>query len=152
MQGRESPLAKAVVEYPADELERLVGVAQAVTMSHEEYLAVDLCSQRLVVQDDAALFFQILLGPDVVVAGEVMYLDAHIGQLRQFAEEAGVAFGHHVTVFIPEVEHVAEQIDGGRLLLNTVEEAHQPALLHPAVFNSPRTEVSITEKIYIFHK
>ena len=73
------------MENPSDELERLVGVAQSVSMSQEEHFSVNLGGQRLFVKDDTTLLFQLVVGPDVVVACEVVYFDAHIRQFRQFA-------------------------------------------------------------------
>ena len=62
-----------------DEFETLVGVAQSVAMSQEEYLTVDLCSQRLLMQYHATFLLQIIIGPDIMIACEVMHLDTHVG-------------------------------------------------------------------------
>ena len=57
-----------------------------------------------------------------VIAGEEVYFHAHIRQFGQLAEKAGVTFGHDRAEFVPEVEHVAQQIYGSRLMFDTVEE------------------------------
>jgi hypothetical protein len=62
-----------------------------------------------------------------------------------------VAPRHHVLVLVPEVEHIAQQVDGTRLLLDTVEESHQPPFLHPLVSNGPRTKVGVAKEIDWFH-
>ena len=81
MEGRECPLADAVVEDALKQLETLVGVAQPVTVGQEEYLAVNLRRLRLLMQDDTALLLQVFVGPDVVVARKVVYFDTQVGQL-----------------------------------------------------------------------
>ena len=107
MEGREGPLTGAVVEDALDELETLVGIAQTVTMREEEDLTVEFGGFRLLVEDDTALLFKIAVSPNVVVACEVMHLDAHIGEFGDLAQKTGEALGHYIFIFVPEVEHVA---------------------------------------------
>jgi len=148
MQGGEQHLTDLVVEDALDELEVLVRVAHAVAMRQIEDFPVYLGCLRLLVQHHATLFGQIGIGPDVVVAREVVHLDPHIGQFGDFAQEARKALRYHVAIFIPEVEHVAQQIDGSRLRLDGIEKTHQTAFLHAAMRNSQRTEVSVAKEIY----
>lgn len=143
MYHAEEALAYAVVEHAADKLELMVGVAQSVAMGEIEHLAVDVHRLGLFMENHSTFLLQIAVHPDVVVAGEVMHLHTHVGQLRQFAQEARVALGHHILVFIPEVEHIAEQIHGGSFMLDVVEESHQAALMHPAVVDGKRPEVGV---------
>ena len=151
MKGREKMLAKAVMEDRANDLERLAGVAQAVAMCQIEYLSVELYGLWLLVEYDTTLALQVVIGPDVVVACEIVHLDTHISQLGNLTEETGEALRHHIAVFVPEVEHIAQQIDGSCLVLDTIEEPYQPTFLHTLVVNGPRTEVSIRQKIDILH-
>ena len=88
-------------------------------------------------QDYAAFFFKVAERPDVVVAGEEVHLYAHVRQFGQLAQKACVAFGHDVFVLIPEVEHVAQKVYGGGLVLYVVKEAHQPSLLRACVVDGP---------------
>ena len=118
------------MEYALDELEALVGVSQPISVSQEEYLSIKFNGLWLLVQDNAALFLQIPVCPDVVVAREVVHFHAHICQLRYFSEETGEALGNHIAVFVPEVEHIAQQVDGSGLGLDAVKEPYQPSLLH----------------------
>ncbi len=96
-------------------------------------MAVDFGGLGLLMQNDATLLSQIAIGPDVVVAREIVYLDPHVGEFGELAKEAGVAAGHYIFILIPEVEHVAQQVDGGSLLLDAVKESDQTALLHTLV-------------------
>lgn len=133
MDGGEHKLAYLTVEEGTEELEFLVGITQSVAMGKQEYLAIDLGGERLLVQDNATLLLQVVEGPDVVIACEVVYLNAHIRQFRQFAEETGISTRHDILELIPEVEHVAKEIYGGSLVLDAVEKPDQPALMHAAV-------------------
>ena len=80
MQRVEQHLARAVVEYALYELEAAVGVAQSVAVRYVEHLVVDLYRLGFGVHDKATLLFEVAVGPDVVVAGEVVHLHAHVGQ------------------------------------------------------------------------
>ena len=101
--------------------------------------------------NESALVLQVSVCPDVVVAGEEMHLHTHVGQFGQLAEEARVALRHHVAPLAPEVEHVAEEVDGARLCLYAVKETNQPSLLRAAVVDGPRAKVGIAKEIYVFH-
>ena len=107
MERRESPLTGAIMKNTLDKFEALIGITQPVAMCQEEDLAIKLSGLRLLVEDNTALLFQITVSPNVVVACEVMHLDTHIGEFGEFSQEAGEALGHHIFVFVPEVEHVA---------------------------------------------
>lgn len=81
MDGIEKTLASAVVEHRLQELKLLVRVAQSIAMRQEENLVVYLHGLWLVMHDNAALFLQVAVGPEVVVASEEMYFHTHVGQL-----------------------------------------------------------------------
>ena len=151
MKRAEQHLAEAVVEYTLYELELAVGVAQSVAVRQIEHLVVYLHRLRTCMYYHSALVVQITVRPNVVVAREVVHLNAHVGKLRQFAEEARVALGHRITPLIPEVEHVAQKIYGTCLGLYRVKKTHKPALLSAAVFYSPRPEVGVRKEIYVLH-
>ena len=85
MERREEPLAHFVMKDGTNDFERLVGVAHAVTMSQEELLAVNLGGFGLFVQDNTAFLFQVFVGPDVVVACEIVHLDTHVSQFGELA-------------------------------------------------------------------
>lgn len=80
-----------------------------------------------------------------------MHLYTHVRQLRQFAEETGEPFRYHIFIFVPEVEHVAQQIDSPRFLLDTVEKANQPPFLHTLMRNGKRPKVGIGKEIDVLH-
>ena len=151
MQTREEPLAYLVMENGTDELKRLVGVAHAVTVSQEELMAIDLGGLGLLVQDDATLLLQIVVGPDVMVARKVVHLDTHIRQFRQLTQEAGKTLRYHIFIFVPEVEHIAQQVDSRSLLLDAVKETYQAALLRALVGHCQRAQVGVGKEIDVLH-
>ena len=95
------------MEDAPDEFETFGRIAQTVAMCQEEDLAIELGGLRLLVEDDTTLLFQIAISPDVVVACKVMHLDTHIGEFGDFSQKTGEALGHHIFIFVPEIEHVA---------------------------------------------
>ena len=143
MQRTEQRLARTAVEYTAQELEARVGIAQSVAVREVEHLVVNLHCLRLRVYRHAAFVVQIAVGPDVVVARKEVHFYAHVGEFGYFSEEARVAFGHDIAVFVPEIEHVAKQIYGACLGLYGVKEPYKPPLLRAAVVYRPRTEVGV---------
>ena len=152
MERAEEHLAGAAVEDAAYEFEVAVGVAESVTVGEIKHAVVDFDGLGLGVHDDATLLLQVAVGPDVVVAREVVDLYAHVGQFRQLTEKAREAFRHHVAPFVPEVEHVTEQIYGACLCLYGVKKSHEPPLLRAAMVYRPRTEVGVAKEIYVLHE
>ena len=99
----------------------------------------------------AAFLFEIVVLPEVVVADEIVNLHAEVGEFADFAEQSREALGHGVAVLVPEVEHVAEEVDGRGLVLDGVEEVHQSPLLGAGMGNGQAAEVGIGEEIYVLH-
>ena len=71
---------------------------------------------------DVHLVLQVVEQPHVVVADEEVQLDAFVGQLGHAPQQPHVAFGHHVAVGEPKVEHVAEEHHHGGILLYAVQQ------------------------------
>ena len=85
MHGVEQTLAQMVVKHLAQQLELGVGVAEAVAVCEEEHLVAYLCGERTGVYRHAALLLKVAVCPDVVVAGEEVYLHSHVGELGYLA-------------------------------------------------------------------
>ena len=152
MQGGEEALHRAAVEQQAQQLEARIGVAQAVAVGQVELLAADFGGQRLAVQDDATLPFQVVAAPDVVVADEEVHFHPEVRQLGHLAQEARVALGHDGLELVPEVEHVAQQVDGRSLVLDAVQEADQAAFLCPSVGDGEGAQMGVGEEVDVLHK
>ena len=50
-------------------------------MGEIEHLVVNLCRLRFGMYDKPTFFLKVTVCPDVVVAGEEMYLHSHVGKL-----------------------------------------------------------------------
>ena len=100
-------------------------------MAHAEALVADVESIGLAQLDQAQLL-QVAEGPDVVVALEEIQFYARIHQVGEGAQRAGIAPGNHVTVFVPEVKNIPQQVQGqcfGRVdSLEELDECAFPAL------------------------
>ena len=147
----EQPLAQRAVENASQEAVFGVWVAQTVAMGHVEDAVVNLGGHGRLVDLDATLLLEVAVGPEVVVAGKKVYLYAAVGEFGELAEKSGVALGHHVAVLVPEIKHIAQEIDGGSLVLDAVKKPHQPALVHPGVGDGERAQVGIREEIDVLH-
>ena len=99
----------------------------------------------------SALALEVSIGPQVVIASKVVYFNAVVGQLGKIAKEACKPFRHSQSIFVPKVEHVAEQVDSRRFVLDFVEEAYEATFLCALVIHCPGAEMGIGKEIYIFH-
>ena len=149
MDHAEESLTCTVVEDAADEKELAVVVAKGIAVSQIEKLAVDFCRQRFVVHYHSTFVLKVAEHPNIVIACEVVYLDTHVGKLREFPEEACVTLRNGISPLVPEVEHVAKKIHCCRAVLYLVKETHQSSLLLALVVNCPRAEVGVRQNIYV---
>ena len=141
----EQTLAEAVVENAPKQLELDRRVAKPITMGKEKDLVANLRGKRLTMENDAALLLQIAVGPYIVVAREEMHLHTKVGQFRELAEEASATLWHDILVFVPKVEHIAQEIDCARLVLDA-------PLLCAAVRDGPRPKMGIGKEIDVLHR
>ena len=81
-------------------------------MSKIELFSIDLSSQWFTVHNDTTLFGKIISAPNIMVTGKEMYFYSHIRQLGNFPQETGVTLRYDQPEFIPEVEHISQQING----------------------------------------
>ena len=122
-------------------------------MCEVEEFAVDFAGGGcFAVQYDAAFLFEVVEHPHVVVAGEVVDLHAVVGEFGDFSEESCEAPWHGLTVFEPEVEHVSEEVYGGGLVLDAVEEVDESAFLCTAAADGLGAQVGIAEEVDRFHQ
>ena len=120
-------------------------------MGQIEDLSADFQSAWLTMDDDAALFLQIIQHPHVVITAEIVHLHTQVSQFADFAQETGIAPGHHLLILEPEVEHVAHHINSLSLLLDLVEEIDQTPLLCASVLDGTASQMGIADKVYILH-
>ena len=148
----EQTLAETVMKHLAQELKLMVGVAQPIAVRQEENLVGYLGGFGFRVHRHATFLLQIAVGPDIVIARKEVHLYAHISKFRYLTQETRVTFRHHIAIFVPEVEHIAQQIYGRSLMLYAVEKTHQASFLCASVRYGPRSKMGIAKKIYIFHR
>ena len=151
MNASKKPLANRIVEDRAKQTKLAAGVTQSVAMSKQEYLVAQLDGYRFGMHNHSTLLLEIILAPHIVVTREEVHLDAHVCQFANLAKDSGVPLRHHILVLVPEVEDIAQEIDGLRLILNLVKESHQPAFLLPCMRNGLTAQMGIGKEIYVFH-
>ena len=139
------------MEHGAEEAKRTVGRPETVAVCQIKHLTINFQCGALAVDGHAAFLFKIVVHPEVVVAREEMHLHAHVGQFADFSKQARVALRDDVFIFVPEVENVAQEINGIRLMLDAVEKIDQAALLSSGVWNGQTAQVGVGEEIDIFH-
>ena len=138
MKHREEELQCLAAKHSTKHLELPISIAQSIAMCQVELLAIDFTSHRLAVDDDSTFLFQIVTTPNVVIANEEMYFHAQVGEFGNLAEETCVTLRHYQLELIPEIKHIAQQIDSTRLVLDAVKEVHQSAFLRTAMFYGTR--------------
>ena len=130
----------------------MIGAAQPIAVRKEEHLIGYLGGFGFSVHRHATLLLQVAVGPNIVIACKEVHLNPHICQFRYLAQETRVPFRHHIAIFVPEVEHIAQQIHGRSLVLYAIEKAHQASFLCAGMRYGPRSKMSIAKKIYILHR
>ena len=78
MDGGEKELTHLVVEQETQELELFVGIDKTVDVGKEEYLSVNLSGKWTLVQYHSTFLSEIVVCPDVMIAGEVVYLHPQV--------------------------------------------------------------------------
>ena len=111
VQGGEKHLRPMLAEDSFHEFVPVVAGAQAVSVAQAEAFAAYLHHMRLLQLDHAQLL-EVVEGPEVVVALEEVHFYAGVNEVRDGPQHADAALGHHVAVFVPEVEDVAQQVQG----------------------------------------
>lgn len=81
--------------------------------------------------------------PHIVVAREEMDLDTTVAHLGDLSKEAHVPTGDDCTVFEPVVEHIPEEVDRTRFILDASQPAHQALLYGTRIRMIARPQVGI---------
>ena len=82
---------------------------------------------------NATLFFKITIGPQVVISCKKVHLYPTISEFTELSEKTSEAFWHNITILIPKVKHISEQVNCRSFVLDTIEKTHQPTLLRAAM-------------------
>ena len=116
-------------------------------MVEEETLSGNVLNHRTVDHRDAEFGWQIVENPDVVVANKPIYFHAEVGKLRDFSEKPRESSRHHIAVFIPIVEDVAEEVYFFSRVFNRVEKRHHAPLVVERRVKLARSKMEIGEEI-----
>lgn len=152
MKTGEEAAQKAAVENGTEAGELPIAIAKSVAVGQIKRASHDFRGEGGCVDRYAAFFMQIVIDPQVVVAGKEVDFDALVGQFRELAEEAGVALGNYGAELIPEVEHVAQQIDAACIVADVFKEVHEPTFLRATVRNGQGAEMGIGYEIGFLHE
>lgn len=118
---------------------------QAVSVAQVERFAVSDDGAWLVMDFRSGHFPQSSEGPEVMVAGEEMDMNALPGQFLQFfAERSILPFGFVVMKILhPEIEHIAEHVDGYGVLAHHLEHVDHFFLMRPATLNGQASQMCV---------
>ena len=113
----------------------------SVAVAEVEGLAIAADGTGLKMNLHARHFGQSAEGPEVVVPDEVMDVDAAADEAADlFHERMELAFFRIVdVVFKPEIEHVAEHVDGHGIFAHHLEHVDEFFLVRPAAFDRQTT-------------
>ena len=111
MHPTESPLQKGGSEDFFDALVAVITGPESIAVPNHACKAIEIANDGVAVQLHAKFFFEVSIGPEVVVAGVVMHGNSAICHAGDGAEQACAAFGNGVLVLVPKVEDVSDQMD-----------------------------------------
>ena len=127
MQHAEKDLKETAMEDAADDSVAKRNVSESVTVSEAESNPGDIHDTWLF-KTFHAEFLKVAVGPDVMVSREEIYIHSAVHEFLQGGECADISFRNHITVFIPEVPDVAEQIDRFGVFRQGTQEVGETAL------------------------
>ncbi len=117
----EQELRNLAREHPFDDGIADTLAAEAVAVTHIDTLAANLHQPRLAKYLDAKFVVEVVIMPNIVVAGEIIHLDARLHEFGNFCEETVKTLGNHVVPFVPIVKNVAQKIQRLGVGLDEIE-------------------------------
>ena len=128
---------------------QVAGGYDAVTMCEVESTPMDSGGEGRAVDKDTRLAGKPPESPDVVVANEIVYLYAAVCQAFESGKERTVCLFARVApeVLVPEVEHVAQQVDARGILSHGAQQCHQAGLVFVGVRYGKGTEMGVRQEV-----
>jgi hypothetical protein len=127
MQHTEKELGQPVMEQtskkPVPEWDR----TQTVSMTKAESLTGNLHDTWLYETYHTQLL-EIAVCPHIMVSLEKIHLHSPVHKVLQCSKDAYVALGHHITILVPEVPYVTEQIQSIRFRRKIVQKRNKTTL------------------------
>src|SRR5690606_2520524 len=126
----------------------LVTITQSITMMDVKGFAM-IDEYKLIVNDTSIqFFFKIAKHPHVMIALEKCDLYTPICQLRQFAEEANIPFGHDRFIFKPKIENISYQIEFRGIIFYRIQPSDNRLFAKAGFVVRKRAQVKIRSKVY----
>jgi hypothetical protein len=147
MKGTEQYLRQTVMEESAKETISERYRTQTVAVSETEVLVADTGQSRLLQLDHTKLL-KIPVGPDVVIAFKKVHLHTSIHESLQSCQHPNIALRDHISVFIPEIPDISQEIQCFRLFGKRSEEVCKTTFPTCRIRNL-KTQMNIGDKVCI---
>ena len=118
----------------------------AITVPDNATFAVEV--EDLLLEKDLATkrLGEIILHPHVVIAREIVYLNAIRVKFRQLVKKSEIAFGHHILILKPKVEHVAQKEEVLHIIFLLLQQIDKHILPDPAFRLGGASEVGVGDE------
>ena len=137
------PLAHLIIETPAREAVHGGLFTHIIAMRDEYLFALGLDNGAPIEDGHVQLIAQVVEQPHIVIAGDPRELHASISELGELAQETDVAAGNHILVLVPIVQDVAQQVELGRIVLDTIQKTAHAALTIQLVAHVFRPQMEV---------
>src|SRR5690606_18915988 len=112
----------------------LVAGTQAVSMAYKEALSVEKEFFRFAIDWDIQFLLKVVFHPKVVVANKEVNGNSTILYFSELPQNPYKSFRHHVFVLEPEIEEIAQKIDGGGIVPHLLQPFYELLLPRLARF------------------
>jgi hypothetical protein len=145
MQKTEKELKNTIMENTAQEAIAERNRSEAITMAQTESLSTDLNDRRLGQAYHSELL-KVFISPDVMVALEEEDLHSPVHQRLKGSKDPDISFRNDITVFVPEIPDVTQQIQSLSILRQTAEKVGKTPLTRIRIRNL-QPQMDIRDKI-----
>lgn len=145
VQKAEEELQDAIMKGSAQKAVSQRDRAQPIAVTEAESLAFDLHYGRLL-KALHAQFLKVAVCPHIVIPLKETHLHSPVHKLLKSGKDADITLWNDITVFIPEIPYVSEQIQGLRLLRQGTEEVRETAFSVCGIGNL-KTEMYVGDEI-----
>lgn len=117
---------------------------ESITMMDEQALALVLNNLAVGYEVQANTVSQIRAVPEVVVSGKERYLYPRVDEIVELENHLGRGIWYDMTVFEPEIEHIAHEVEVG---YRTLQASQERSKIFDAVGRFPRnTQVYVRQE------
>lgn len=145
-----SPLAQRIPENALQDLVAPVTRPESVPMPDVIGLAMDFTHHGMVMDARSELLGEVVAHPHVMVAYEIVDHHPGIREFSKFPKDAGIPLRNRLSVFKPEIEDIAHQVQFRSAVLNTAQPFHKMPFPHQASRGIGSTQVQVGGEIDFF--